>query len=151
MLCLFNSPGDEEKECRKVTATRMQRESLCWIPAICVLAALCTWGCADQRTTCSRIGEAHVACSHKNIMKDYGAVAQWTAPQAVQLYVPEKDRGRLEPLDPNGKVLKGFQFKALQSRWVIYVVGPEEPLSSFQVVPPSGQPYTLQITTPQKR
>jgi hypothetical protein len=44
-------------------------------------------------------------------VKDYSAVAQWTSQDVVQLYVPEKDRGRLEALDPNGKALKSFEFR----------------------------------------
>ena len=83
-------------------------------------------------------------------VKDYRAVAEWTAPPAVQLYVPEKDRGRLEALDSNGKVLRSFEFKSPQNRWVMYIVGPEEPVNSFQVFPPSGQPYTVPIGTPGK-
>ena len=85
------------------------------------------------------------ACFYLINVKDYSAVAQWTSQDVVQLYVPEKDRGQLEALDPNGKGLKRLDLKAPQRRWVMYIAAPEEPLSSFRVVPPSGQPYTLQI------
>jgi hypothetical protein len=84
-------------------------------------------------------------------VKDYSAVAQWTSQDVVQLYVPEKDRGRLEALDPNGKVLKGLEFTAPRMRWVVYLAGPEEPVNSLRIVPPVGQPYILQIDTPRKR
>jgi len=68
----------------------------------------------------------------------------------VQLYVPEKDRGRLEALDSAGKVLRSFEFKSPRNRWVMYIVGPQEAVNSFQVTPPSGQPYTVPIAAPGK-
>jgi hypothetical protein len=83
-------------------------------------------------------------------VKDYAAIAQRAGPQAVQLYVPEKDRGRLEALDSNGKVLRSFEFKSPQNRRVMYIVGPQEAVNSFQVFPLSGQPYTVPIGTPGK-
>jgi hypothetical protein len=83
-------------------------------------------------------------------VKDYSAVAQWTSQDVAQLYVPEKDRGRLEALDSAGKVLRSFEFKSPRDRWAIYIVGPQEAVNSFQVTPPSGPPYTVPIGTPGK-
>ena len=83
-------------------------------------------------------------------VKDYSAVAQWTSQDVAQLYVPEKDRGRLEALDSAGKVLRSFEFKSPRDRWAIYIVGPQESVNSFQVTPPSGPPYTVPIGTPGK-
>jgi hypothetical protein len=52
----------------------MRVDCLRWLVVICVLAPLSTWGCADQQTTCSRAGEAHVACSHKNLLEDFSQI-----------------------------------------------------------------------------